>query len=154
CSGILARFAELPAQPRRDPGDRGGAGRCGSVCRAVAPCRSRKTVRFSEALSPMSSRCRFTGPILLPMPAILSKYRLSPRRFPRVDYGRTEKESFAVAAQNASLASCFEPGSLCRMPELRRAEAPASPLRGLRAVRWPRGDAATQIGRASGRERV
>src|SRR3981189_3131494 len=86
---------------------------------------------------------RRSGPILLPTPPILSKYRFPPRRFSRVDHGRTEKEGLPVAAQNAPLASCAEFGGLCRMPELRRAEAPAPPVRGLWVLRWPRGDAAT-----------
>ena len=52
----------------------------------------------------------------------------------RASNGRSQKENFAIAAQYAAIASCAETGRLCRMPELRRAEASASPVRILRLL--------------------
>src|SRR5207248_11010160 len=92
---------------------------------------------------------------LLPIPRILSKYRTFPRRCTRVAcHGRSQKESLAVTAQYAPLPRRAARLVLCRMPELRRAEAPASSVPRLRALRRPRNDAATlAIGLISRRRR-
>src|SRR5437868_4516321 len=52
----------------------------------------------------------------------------------RAPNGRSKKEDFAIAAQYAPVAPCAEAGRLRRMPELRRAEAAASPMRILRIL--------------------
>src|SRR5581483_6074723 len=54
-------------------------------------------------------------------------------------HGSSEEESLQIPPQHAPCAPCAEGGELCRMLELRRNEAPSSPLRGLRPLRWPRG---------------
>jgi hypothetical protein len=53
---------------------------------------------------------------------------LSPTPNHRASHGRSQKENFAIAAQYAAIASCVKAGRLCRVPELRRAEAAASPV--------------------------
>ena len=57
-----------------------------------------------------------------------------------------KKKTSHVAPQYAPLASCAEVGRLCRMPELRRAEAAAPLCARLRPLRRPRGDAAASAG--------
>ena len=52
----------------------------------------------------------------------------------RVDHGRSEKESLALAPQDAPLASRAEFACLYRMSQLRRAEAAASSLPVLRPL--------------------
>src|SRR6266446_8289771 len=54
--------------------------------------------------------------------------------------GRSKEEDLAVAPQHAALASFPETRGLCRMPELRRAQAPASSVRIVRILRRARGD--------------
>jgi hypothetical protein len=49
-------------------------------------------------------------------------------------HGGPEKKNIAIAAQYAPVASCFGGGMLCRMLELRRAEASPSHLRVLRPL--------------------
>jgi hypothetical protein len=81
----------------------------------------------------LSSRVA-SPPSLLPSLLILANYRgLSD--IPETSYhGRSEKEDFALAPQHASLAPRIETGCLRRMPELRRTQAPASPLQSVRLL--------------------
>ena len=76
--------------------------------------------------------------LCLPNPPFLSKYPVSPQSLRRVEYGRPEKESLALAPQHATLASCAAPVGLCGVPGLRRVEAAASRLPGLRPLRRSR----------------
>lgn len=81
--------------------------------------------------------CRFPDfPLITPFFADL-KGRLS--FFWVSGNGRSKEENVEVAAQHAALPSCAEGLSLRRMLELRRVEAPASRLRGVRSLRRPRG---------------
>jgi hypothetical protein len=80
---------------------------------------------------------------LLPPRLFLANYAgLAHRRFPqiRASNGRSKEEDFALAPQYAAFASLPENGRLCRMPELRRAEAASPSLRILRLLRRARGD--------------
>lgn len=63
-------------------------------------------------------------------------------------HGRSEKEDIEIPPQHAPRASCLAAFELCRMLQLRRDEAPAPHLRGVRPLRRPRGNA------GDGRERV
>jgi hypothetical protein len=62
-------------------------------------------------------------------------------RFPqiRVSNGCSKEEDFAFAPQYASFAPLVEACRLCGMPELRRTQAPTSPVRVVRLLRWTRG---------------
>jgi hypothetical protein len=78
---------------------------------------------------------------LLPTLLFLSNYAdLVRRRIPhiRASNGRSKEEDFALAPQYAAFASLAESGRLCRMPELRRAQATSPSLPVLRLLRWAR----------------
>src|SRR5271165_2528126 len=73
----------------------------------------------------------------LPPPPFLANYAASAHPQPprsRASNGCSKKEDFAIAPEYAALAPCAETGGLCRMPELRRAETSASPVRSLRVL--------------------
>jgi hypothetical protein len=82
-------------------------------------------------------RCRATAASWLPPVLFLANYPASPNFVPhnRAFDGCSEKEDFALAPQHAAIASFFETRGLCRMPELRRAQAPASSVRIVRILR-------------------
>ncbi len=81
--------------------------------------------------------CRFPDfPLITPFFADL-KGRLS--FFWVSGNGRSKEENVEVAAQHAALSPCVEGLRLRRMLELRRVEAPAPRLLGVRALRRPRG---------------
>src|SRR5262249_39685720 len=137
--------------------------------RSLAPRRSAETMSAEPTGRNRPSEPLSAPPIslasLLPIPPILSKYRPFPRRCTRVaDHGRSEKESLAIAAQHAPLPRRAArlaplPGGaarllLCRMPDWRRADAPASFVPRLRTLRRARGAAAPlAVGLSSRRRR-
>src|SRR5690349_5922901 len=77
----------------------------------------------------------------LPASQFLANYAAlaQPHSQYRASNGRSQEEDFALAPQHAALSPRAQTGRVCRMPELRRAEAPASPLRILRILRRARG---------------
>src|SRR5258708_16218721 len=77
----------------------------------------------------------------LPPPLFLAKYPVLPR-ICRVDYGRSKEKSLALASQYAALAPCAPRSKLRRMFELRRAQAAAPRLSGLRLLRRARANTA------------
>jgi|SRR4029077_12681854 hypothetical protein len=67
-------------------------------------------------------------------------YRFSRKR---TYHGRSEKEDVAVTPQYATLASCAQTSCLCRVSQLRGAEAPTPSLQSVWVLRRPRGGRGT-----------